>query len=149
LEAWRQALRELFAKLPKNYPEATAAAEEIRHTFHTELAAAIQPPLNAHLKTMPRETYQEKQSLASWVNGELHNRLGLTIRCPLTGRQAILVADVRDSESQASRFRLEVHEGRRKERTYTSTAKLPELELMEDPPRLESLAKANRQQNGC
>jgi hypothetical protein len=145
LEEWRQTLAKAFARLPESYADASLLAEKMRHVFHEVLASAMQPRLNASLQATPHETYQQKQAMASWVNAELHNRLGLTIRCPRTGRSAILVADIRDAEKQASRLRLEVHyPGRKKERTYTSSGSIPELQLMEDPPRIEPLRSGTK-----
>ena len=114
---------------------------ELRTAFHRFLAEQLQSRLNAHLKTVPQESYQEKQALASQVNRELRE-LGLSIRCPRTGLPAILIADVREPSEGSSRFRLEVAtaEGGRR-RTYTA-ATLPDLELMVDNPRCESLARS-------
>jgi len=137
----------LLRSLPTDYDNARDVAKEIRRTFHEELAAAMQPRLNGKMKTMPHDTYQEKQVLASWVNHTLHADLGLAIRCPRSREPAILIADIRSTATQMSRFRLEIHDKKgRKVRTYSS-AKLPELELMEDPPRQESLSRWDRIHN--
>jgi hypothetical protein len=141
LANWRSTVRSVMACLPTGYADAGPAASAMRRIFHEELAAALEPRLNAHLKTMAHDTYADKKALASWVNNELHYVQGLTIRCPRTDLPAILVTDIRDAETQASRFRLEVRSpDGRASKTYSS-AKLPELKLMEDPPRNESLSR--------
>ncbi len=135
---WQSRVAETVRGLPEGYADARVMAMALRQELVAALAAAVQPRLNAHLRSMPHETYGEKQALATWVNHELHNELGLAIRCPRTGRPAILIADTRDGKDVQGRFRLEVHDERgRKARTYTASA-LPDLELMADPPRRES-----------
>jgi hypothetical protein len=110
-----------------------------RHDALAILAETLAPVLNAQLQSLPQETYEQKRSLASWTNHELH-QLGLTIKCPRTGKPAILLADLRSQDDDTGRFRLEVRgDGSRRVRTYCG-AELPDLELMEEPPRRETFA---------
>ena len=137
---WTKEIGKLFASLPKDYPQARKAVGELSHSFHRGLADAIGPGFNAHLQTMPHDTYEEKQAISSWCNHELRN-LRLAIRCPRTHRPAILLADLRGHDDGASRFRLEIRDERgRKIRTYSSS-ELPAVDLMEDPPRREGLSR--------
>ncbi len=137
---WREAFRSVLAELPKPYLEAAPFASAMRQVFHEELAWAMEPRLNEHLRNLPSATYEDKKALSSWANRELHYELGLTIRCPRTRKPAILVADLRDARGEASRFRLSVpREGGRSEKTLSSVA-LPELNLMMDPPRREAFS---------
>jgi hypothetical protein len=140
---WRGEFKKLLSSLPKEYLEARKTATEISHAFHSELAAAIAPRLGEHLQTMKSDSYEEKRDLAAWCNEEVR-LLRLSICCPRTGREAILVADVRGPEDDTSRFRLQTTDERgRRTRTY-SAAELPPLELMEDPPRREGRARRAR-----
>ena len=141
--AWRKVFGTLVASLPADYPGFTATAAEMDRCLRSEVAAALQSRLNAHLLSFPHETYAEKQEIASWVNEELR-RLGLAIRCPKTGEPAILVADVQGGVDSPSRFRLEItdKDGRRA-RTFSSR-NLPELELREDTVRPEPFARKSK-----
>lgn len=136
---WRASLRDSLRSAPSDYEGRRAVLSDVSHAVRGEVAEALQATLNAHLRTMAHETYQEKQAIATWVNRELHE-LGLTIRCPRTGRPSILVADVRGPDDQQGRFRIEARdENGRTARTFCST-RLPDIELMEEPPRRENFA---------
>jgi hypothetical protein len=136
----RASFLSLFRRLPDDFQQASAAVRALRHQFHEEMAAALAPRLNAYLKTLPHETLADKQAVATWVNNELH-QLGLTIRCPKTGNAAILFADFKNPEHEdISRYRIESKDARGKKIRSTSR-ELPELELMEDPPRREALSR--------
>lgn len=140
---WGEVLSALASGLPADYEEFTAAARALGRCFHCELATAMQPRLNSHLRTLPSDTYAEKQYIATWVNEQLRE-LGLAIRCPKTGKPANLIADVQAGEDSASRFRLDVRtdEGGRT-RTFSSRD-LFDLELMEDATRQEPLSRRFR-----
>jgi HEAT repeat protein len=144
----RQKLKALIdATSPRLYTSAAEAAKEFFSLGKQEFAQRLTPLLNTHLRRAPQDTYIEKQAIASWVNAELR-ALGLAIRCPKTGRPAILIADIRSGGAETSRFRLEVvNENGRRERTFTTAHNLPELELIEDSPRLEGLAGLRRGRN--
>ncbi len=124
-------------KGPK-YEEFYRNLVESSHAFRAQVAASLQPMLNANIKTRPQEHYDDKQHLASWVNAQLRD-LGLAIKCPKTGRPGILVADLKGSESEISRFRLEVRGEDGKRSRTTSWRSLPDLDLMEDESRQEPL----------
>ena len=138
---WRDRLRQKLSSAPTDYAGRRAALSDVSHSVRRQIAEALQPVLNAHVRTLPHETYEEKRMVASWVNRELHE-LGLTIRCPKTGTPSILVADLRSGdEDSKGRFRIEARdETGRTTRTYCST-RLPDLELMEEPPRRENFAR--------
>ena len=138
--AWRNAFETLIEGLPEKYLGFASAAQKLENALRTELAAAIQPRLNVHIRSLPHETYAEKQTVASWVNDELR-QLGLAIRCPRTGQPAILIADVQGGIDSASRFRLEIRgiDGSRT-RTICSREML-ELEIMVDAIRPEPFSR--------
>ncbi len=141
---WHDKLRQFLRASSSKYADRRAVLLQIRHTIQSDIAEALQPAMNEHLRSAPHETYEEKQALATWVNRELHE-IGLTIRCPKTGWPSILVADVRGSGHDAQgRFRIEARDEQGKTmRTYSST-RLPELDLMEEPPRRENFASRSR-----
>lgn len=139
LPSWRATMRSTFERCPADYRQARGEATEIIHAFHDELARALTPRLNGVIATMPKAALADRRALASWCNSELRE-LGLAIKCPRTGRPAILVADSRDGEQ--GRFRLQVRDERGTvHRTWTSSAPtLPELELVRDVHRREAFA---------
>ena len=140
---WRAKLRDFLAELPKEYSAARREAAAISHAFHQELAAAIGPRLNEHLKTLRQESYEEKRTLAAWCNQELRS-MHLCIRCPRTGREGILLADIVGGQYDAPRFRIQTKDERgRVARTYASR-ELPSFELMEAAPRQEGQSRWRR-----
>jgi hypothetical protein len=146
-ESWRRALRKRLQSLPIDFVEAAKTASAIRECFHEELASVLGPRLNECLRNLPQDTHREKQGVASFCNSSVHG-IGLRVKCPRTNRPALLVVDIRSGQDDTSRFRIEVRDDKgRKMRTYTST-ELPELELMGDPPRRESLSRWTGDGNG-
>jgi hypothetical protein len=142
-EIWRKALRRRLESMPDDYASAKAIAAEISHAFHEELAVAIGPRIKAELSAMPQESYEHSKAIASWCNHELHE-LRLCIRCPRTGRAAILLADTRGADDDTCRYRLQVRDDQGKTlRTYSS-ARFPEFDIMEDLPRREGISHWSR-----
>jgi hypothetical protein len=136
--------------LDENAPEAFAKTfakvSELLLLARQEMAERLSGPLNTKVHRMPQETYEQKKSIASWVNATLRE-VGLAIRCPKTGRPAILIADIRNSPEDSSRFRLEItEEDGRKVRTWSSNNLTDlEFELREDQPRKEGPAVRRHQ----
>ena len=142
-EQFQSLLQVISQESPPDFVAQSERFVSLGHTFRKTIAAILQAPLNAHLKTLPQETPKEKQAIAVWVNGQMRN-LGLAIRCPKTGRPSVLISDIKESGSEIGRFRLENRdEEGAKARTLTSKS-LPELELMEDLPRKEPLLNWRR-----
>ena len=93
-----------------------------RHVFHELLASQVTSPMNDHLTTIPHDRYEDKKSMAVWINGELRE-LGLAIKCPNTGKDTMLCVDRQNVPTQG-RFRLRpISDGSR--RTYTSSRLFP------------------------
>lgn len=92
-----------------------------------QIAAELEQPLNDEVSHRAHESYEQKKELAKWVNAELR-RFGLAIKCPKTGRPAILIGHATGVPG-VGRFHIEVlgEEGVAK-RTYTGV-QLPKLEL--------------------
>jgi hypothetical protein len=92
-----------------------------------QIASEFEQPLNDEATSRPHESYEEKKELAKWVNAELR-RFGLALKCPKTGRPAILIGHATGVPG-VGRFHIEVlgEEGVAK-RTYTGV-QLPTLEL--------------------
>lgn len=126
-------------QLPQDYATCFEQLQQFQDRLRAEIAAAFQPILQQQAALLPLEAYADKQKIAVWVNSQLRE-LGLAIRCPQTGRPAILVADLRDAETQSSRFRLAIRDERGRQTKTISSKGLPELILMPDAPRRESRA---------
>jgi hypothetical protein len=139
-DGWRTPKGERLRDLPFEYAECYRALVELSHDFRQEVADVLQPRLNRQLQTMAQDTYEEKRLLASWVNNELH-QIGLAIKCPKTGKPATLVADIRGGRTDSSRFRLDVRNDDGRHIRTVTVNQLPELELIEDEPRREGLAR--------
>ncbi len=124
-------LAALLATVPKDavYVELTQDLEGLNHDFRREIAARLEPAMNAHVSAMPHDTYDEKKSLAKWVNEELR-KYGLAVKCPKTGNPGLLVASPGDNP-ETGRFQIDIltPDGKRK-RTFSSVS-LPTLELTE------------------
>ncbi len=128
-------LRELVRKIVDtetcDFAERAAHARGVRAAVQAALVPILEPALNKQLNSMPQDTLEEKRSLASWVNHELHE-LGLAIRCPLTGRQAVLVANPGrcGDEGEKSRFRIESRDDQGRKRHSPTSGWVPEITLV-------------------
>lgn len=138
----RAALAALFADLPTDFHERYEAIETIRHAFHRELASALQDSLNTHLASLPQDSPDERKELTAWLN--LHLRqVGLAVRCPVTGLPARLQVDNQDANHpETTRFRFSTYVPGRGSLNRCACKVLPELELVEATPRVESLSRA-------
>lgn len=108
----------------------TMLRERLAESFdrdRVQIAAKLEQPLNVEINARPHASYDEKKELAKWVNAELR-RFGLALKCPKTGRPAILIGHATGVPG-VGRFHIEVlgEEGVAK-RTYTGV-QLPTLEL--------------------
>jgi hypothetical protein len=139
-------LQEIQALLTRpttsDFSTAFAEAKKLGELVKQHIADRFSPSLNAELKTRPQGTYDDKKSVCRWTNGILRE-LGLSIRCPKTGKPAILTADSRHPAIQG-RFRLKTEFDDGKDRTTESHVNLWPLDLMGAPPRKEPLADYNR-----
>jgi len=126
---WGERLKQLLQSMPLDYRQASADANQLSRLFHSELAQALTPRLNAYLANIPKSSLAEGRALATFCNFELA-KLHLAIRCPKTGKEATLFADARSTDRDAPRFRLHLR-GANQTRTQTSV-EMPTLELMED-----------------
>ena len=129
-----------LAELPADYAARYEALRAFREEMQGEIAAWLQPALRQQAEAMPCDSYANKQEVAVWVNSQTRE-LGLTLRCPNTGRPAILTADVRDAATGSSRFRFVIRDERGRQTKTVSSATLPELVLMPDEPRREARAR--------
>ena len=122
-----------------NYEQVASALSEAHRDFCREMAARLEPALNAHVRAMPHDTYEEKKALAKWVNDELR-RFDLAIKCPKTGQPSLILVGS-GNHPKIGRFILEhkTPEGKRVRSVHTPD--LPQLELMEANPRREALVE--------
>jgi hypothetical protein len=131
LEVLRAIVRRIVESGPADFASRATRARTVRAEVQNTLAPLLEPAVNAQLNTMPQDTLEEKRRLASWANHELHD-LGLGIRCPLTGRPAVLVANPGRSgdEGEGSRFRIESRDDSGRKQRTPSSGWVPKLELV-------------------
>ena len=136
----KQRLEALLATTPDagGYTAQSQELEELSHEFRRQVAARLEPALNAQIQAMPRETYEEKKEVARWVNQELR-RFDLAIKCPKTGRPSSLCAN-QGNHPEIGRFSIEHTIDGKKHRPVNSP-ELMHLELMEASPRREALSE--------
>jgi len=72
-------------------------------------ARNLRDALNAHIASLPKDSYEQKRQLATWLNTELRS-LGVAIRCPKTGLPTYLRAHI-GREPTVGRFRLDYWDG--------------------------------------
>ncbi len=137
----REDLRAALGNDSDSYAEIRERAKSVRSIIMAEIARALTASLNAEAKQRPQDTLIEKRELASWVNHELR-QLGLTLAFPGTGRPAILTATPgRRDADEGSRFRLESKDDRGRRIMSPSLMWMPELDPIENPPRIEGGAR--------
>ncbi len=141
-KTWQEQIDRLVSEMPADYPQAAVWAAQITQAFRDRMAEVLQPRLKSHLTSMPADSLEEKRNLATWVNGELH-KLGMTIRCPKTGRPAVLYADFQDAEHETvTRFRTTTSSAdSRGSRRTTVSQDLPTLDIMPTPVRPERFSR--------
>lgn len=127
VEAFRENVASKIGDLSGDYAARRGALTALHDVTRSTIANALEPALNEQAAAMPHATYEEKKDLAKWINAELR-RFGLAIKCPKTGRPAILIGHATGVPG-VGRFHIEVlgEEGVAK-RTYTGV-QLPKLEL--------------------
>jgi hypothetical protein len=133
LERRQRILQLLDAPADLPLGEFLTRAHRAEGAFLTQLASQLAPIMNRHLRQQPHETYEQKKTLAKWLNAEL-GALALSIRCPRTGQPAFLVGDVGDDPAKG-RFQINAtaEDGGRK-RTVSSTGLL-DLDFIGDFPK--------------
>jgi hypothetical protein len=121
-------ISELLDELPNDYSQLRETIAGWSLAFRSRLAARLEPTFNAYIQHIPHQTLEQKQAWAKLANYE-PDRLGLSIRCPETGRAALVVAST-GPYCKEGRLFLEVltEDGHRRRRVMSAT--LPYLELM-------------------
>lgn len=144
--AWLKALRSALDELPRDYRSRYKQVGALRHAILREFASAIQAPLNDYLQSLPQETVEEKRDIAKRVNSDLR-KLNLSVRCPVTRLPATLVAEP-GHLNRTSKFRFQSFDASGHRWQKGVSHKVPLLELIEAPPREESLAMRRRRDEG-
>jgi hypothetical protein len=130
LSALRHSIRATLREASPSYDALHRTLRTLAEGVREEAARALQPALNERVARIPHATYEEKKSLAKWVNTELR-QLHLAIRCPKTGRPSLLQANP-GSDPMIGRFRLDYMDDQGRRRTPISSIALPQLELIPD-----------------
>lgn len=137
----RRLVRKVIESGPGGFEAHAERARGVRSAVHAEIASALGPVLNAHLNTLPQDTLVEKREIAAWVNRELR-QLGLAIRSPVSDSPGILVANPGRDGDQGEKSRFNIITRDAAGRRYSpSSGWVPELELVEDPPRKEGRSR--------
>ncbi len=126
----RRAVRAIADALPDAYAKKRDGIVATGDAVREELARALEPILNAEAAKLPQATYDEKKTLAKWINAELR-RVGLAIRCPKTGNPCLIVATTGHSPL-VGRFVLDYTDSEGKRQHPVSSVTLPTLQLMPD-----------------
>src|SRR5579862_4135949 len=80
----REQLVELLHESPDSaYDEIASRLRKAHLLFREYVSRQLQDPLNAKLKGMPHDSYEDKQRLALWLNSELLS-FGIAAKCPKT-----------------------------------------------------------------
>jgi hypothetical protein len=87
------------------------------------------------------------RELATGLNAQL-KRLGLAIRCPVSGRPSSLVAETKSAvEPDVCRYRFQESGDRGRPKRHSACRTLPPLSLTALPARVESFASSYRGQD--
>ena len=131
-------IAELFSEPSDDFATQQTHSLHVRQALFTAMGEALQSSLNDHLSRQPQSGIDDRRALAAEVNRCLRS-LSLAVKCPRTGRPAILVVDTVDGDHpDVSRFRLQItdDQGRRR-RTLTSLELPLPLSLMPALERVE------------
>lgn len=136
-------LREVFRDLPASYADRYEMLLALRREFHLQLAAALEPAINAELDSRAKGTIEDARELATWANQQV-KQLGLTAT-DNTGRPANLIANWSNGKHTAVSFRLHAWDEPTGKYYYTATEKNPlQLKLTGGVTRLESFSRSYR-----
>jgi len=118
-----------------SYKDLVNRLMEAQELFFGVLADRLAPSLNDHLTKLPQATPDNKKLIARTLNADL-KALGLAIKCPRTGKPAMLHVDF-GVVAPKGRFRVELFD---RSRTMASQS-LSRVELTRRPLRREALSE--------
>lgn len=135
-------IAELFSETSDDFAAQQAHSHCVRQALFTAMGEALQRSLNEHLSRQPQSSMDDRRALAAEVNRCLRS-LSLAIKCPRTGRPAILVVDTADGDhADVSRFRLQITDDLGKRRRTLTDINLPlPLSLMPASERIEGFRR--------
>jgi hypothetical protein len=120
----------------EDFELATKDMQLLLDSVRTEIAERLTPLINAKLQSMPCETYEDKKAICHFVKEALHP-IFMAVKSP-TGKPSTLTPSGNRSEG-VFRFKEPDESGRKVNKG--SSAILPEITLVPDPPRGESQQK--------
>lgn len=129
--------------LPQEYGELINDLGRIRSAVTQQIGRQLESVMSDHWRSQPAETLEQKQEICKAANADLR-RLGLAILCPKTNKPAILVADYREGDGSASRFRFQVEADSGGRTRTVASGTFPELKLIEAPVREEPFVSWTR-----
>jgi hypothetical protein len=113
----------------QDYQTMAPVMRELREATQKFISRRLEEPINQEIARLPSQTYEQKKSLAKWVNGELRD-FGLAVSCPKTGHAAIL-RGVQGRYLGVGRFNIQLLGGQDTGRQTTLVSKeLPSLALV-------------------
>jgi hypothetical protein len=130
----------LFEGLPAGFEERAAALGVLQGEFRRELAARLQPALNAYLGAADPKDAASKRQLADALNACLAP-LDLAVRCPVTGQPSKLYVQGASKEHPHGQFLIKPQGFKTATATRKALADLLPLHLVEARPRREALAE--------
>lgn len=119
-----------LADLPQDFAARREALRALHLAARSAIAESFEAALNREASERPQQTYEDKKALAKWVNAELRE-LGLTVRCPKTGRPAFVRGHAGGTPG-VGRFHLEITDERGVQQRTVTSVNLPYLNLEAD-----------------
>jgi hypothetical protein len=128
LETLHRELNDIVQDLPANYSAQREKLLNLTDAVRIGVAKILGPLLNSHIATLPQATYEEKKTLAKWINSELRS-FGLAIRLPGCEYPCCVVATTGRNPS-VGRFALDYTDEHGRQHHPRSCNTVPPLELM-------------------
>lgn len=125
---------------PSGFDAAYTELKSLSDLVREELAARVEPVLNAELEQRGHDSIDDKKATCKWVNGILRELADLAIKCPVTGEPSILAANP-GRHPERGRFQILVTTPEGTRRATKSSDELPILKVCPDRPRIEPLSR--------
>lgn len=124
------AIDQALADKPDTYEARREVLTQVRDAARLAIIRVLEPLLNERAAATPHETYEQKKSLARWVNAELR-WFGLAIKSDRTDAPCLLVANTTKAPGDG-RFMLDFTDDEGRHHRPVATVALPRLSLTMD-----------------
>lgn len=140
LAEFRKSVRTCLGASGRSYSEIRSNAHDLLRVAREEIANTIGPSLNESISRMGQDNYEERKSVANWVNNELR-LLCLGVKHPTNNRPSRVYAN----PTNGGRFQFAFLEDTGIRHILGSRAKLEQLQLTPmDPPHYTSKERRGR-----